>query len=200
MSLVEQSFLDTWSVQPNKQKRKGNQISWLASDCAAPSLRNNFVRALNRYIGVDRSGSCLHNVAQSPPTGANENVVASYRFYLSIENSNCKDYITEKLERAFQYGVVPVVDGAPRADYEPFIPNHDSIIHVDDFDSIEDLANYLKSLLKEDDVYYSRHLAYRWNASLITNRELRINPFNDTGFRWMKSLDLFVRCATWHTI
>jgi hypothetical protein len=133
--------------------------------------------------------------------GENERTIETYKFYLSIENSNCKDYITEKLERAFQWGVVPVVDGAPRMDYETFIPNHDSIIHVDDFESIEDLASYLKHLIKNDSEYYNRHLAYRWNTSLITNQAFRAKPLKKTWLPMDEQLGPFCEmCDLAHDI
>lgn len=48
--------------------------------------------------------------------------------------SNCVDYVTEKLWRAFRMGVVPVYLGAPNlGDFEP-LPG--SVIKVSDFRSM----------------------------------------------------------------
>ena len=44
--------------------------------------------------------------------------VGRYRFYLSIENSKCRDYITENFfYNALLKGAVPIVYGPPREDY-----------------------------------------------------------------------------------
>ena len=56
-----------------------------------------------------------------------------YKFYLAFENSNCKEYITEKfwrtLNRTF---AVPIVMGS--GNYKELAPPN-SFIHVDDFAS-----------------------------------------------------------------
>ena len=39
-------------------------------------------------------------------------VEANYKFYLSFENSFCRDYITEKFWKVLKYRVVPIVLGA----------------------------------------------------------------------------------------
>lgn len=83
-----------------------------------------------------------------------------YKFYLSFENSNCHQYITEKLYRnAFNYNdhnhlVLPIVMGASRRDYERLAPP-DSFLHVSDFTSAKELADYLKQLNEDDALLYS---------------------------------------------
>jgi len=98
-----------------------------------------------------------------------------YKFYLSFENSNCRHYITEKLYRNangynnLDYLVVPIVMGPSREDYEKFAPPA-SFIHVDDFKSPKDLANYLNSLSSDDTAYLSY---FRWKF---------VGKFIDTKF------------------
>jgi alpha-1,3-fucosyltransferase 10 len=36
-------------------------VAYVQSDCATPSDRDTYVKALMKYIGVDSYGSCLHN-------------------------------------------------------------------------------------------------------------------------------------------
>uniref|UniRef100_A0A3B3QW46 Fucosyltransferase n=1 Tax=Paramormyrops kingsleyae TaxID=1676925 RepID=A0A3B3QW46_9TELE len=80
-------------------------------------------------------------------------------FYLAFENSVYRDYITEKLwNNALLAGSVPVVLGPPRANYEAFIPK-DSFIHVDDFNSIKELADFLNQLASDKERYESY---FRW--------------------------------------
>lgn len=74
-------------------------------------------------------------------------------FYLAFENSQFKDYITEKLwNNAYRGGAVPVVLGAPLDDYTAVAPPH-SFIHVDEFASVKDLAEFLTQLAKDEKRY-----------------------------------------------
>ncbi|XP_039248692.2 4-galactosyl-N-acetylglucosaminide 3-alpha-L-fucosyltransferase FUT6-like isoform X1 [Styela clava] len=80
--------------------------------------------------------------------------VRKYKFHFSFENSyHCKDYITEKFfNNALRSFTVPVVWGATREDYEAVAPPG-SFIFVEDFDSVEALADYLNYLDKNDTAY-----------------------------------------------
>ncbi len=55
-------------------------------------------------------------------------VEANYKFYLSFENSYCRDYITEKFWKVLKYQVVPIVMGA--GDYSLYAPKK-SYINVE---------------------------------------------------------------------
>ena len=66
-----------------------------------------------------------------------------YYFYLAFENSICTDYISEKFWRNFNQPVIPVVMGG--GNYLRDAPPN-SYIDVNDFSTVEELANYLKSL------------------------------------------------------
>lgn len=78
-----------------------------------------------------------------------------YKFYLAFENSNCVDYITEKLfENALQYHVLPIVMGARQEDYARYAPKN-SYIHVEKFASPKELAKYLHELDQDDKLYNS---------------------------------------------
>lgn len=85
-----------------------------------------------------------------------------YKFYLSFENSNCKDYITEKLfENALGRNVLPIVMGAPIEDYQRYAPQR-SYIHVDEFESPAELAQYLLVLDRNDELYNSY---FQWKGT-----------------------------------
>lgn len=57
--------------------------------------------------------------------------------------------------------MVPVVMGAPRVDYERAAPP-ESFIHVDDFDSPRQLADFLRAVAADRDRYNSY---FRWQGS-----------------------------------
>jgi alpha-1,3-fucosyltransferase len=115
------------------------------------------------YIRIDSFGGCLNN-AQSAQAQAraqsNSELYASYKFVISIENSNCEDYVTEKLIDGLSSTSVPIVasrDGKP--DYARFAPNH-SYINVYDFKTIKDLADYL-NYLSNNETAYNEYLWFR---------------------------------------
>uniref|UniRef100_A0A3P9NKB5 Fucosyltransferase n=1 Tax=Poecilia reticulata TaxID=8081 RepID=A0A3P9NKB5_POERE len=79
------------------------------------------------------------------------------------------DYITEKLYIPLSVGTVPVVLGTTRENYENFVPR-DAFIHVDDFKSPKELADYLLLQDKNQEMYlgyfkWRRHFkVYRINS------------------------------------
>lgn len=86
---------------------------------------------------------------------------ADYKFYLAFENANCRDYITEKLYNALRHNVVPIVMGASPSEYRQVAPFR-SYIHVEDFNSPRDLADYLK-LLDRNSTMYNQY--FRWKGT-----------------------------------
>lgn len=79
---------------------------------------------------------------------------------MAFENSNCHEYITEKLyknaygQNDLDYLVIPVVMGAPKEEYLKRAPPN-SFIHVNDFESAKHLADYLNLLDHNDQLYYN---------------------------------------------
>lgn len=79
-------------------------------------------------------------------------VEKDYMFYLSFENSLCKDYITEKFYNAMNHSVVPITLGGAlngaHNDYEDAAgaPRHSFIDVLREYPKPADLAAYLKSL------------------------------------------------------
>lgn len=128
-------------------KNKTRSIAWFVSNCNnAFNKRNELAKKLSKYIDVDIYGKCgtlkcLHSEK------CYQMVEKKYRFYLSFENSNCKDYITEKFYNIMKFDVIPIVYGG--GNYSAVAPFR-SYINVEDYANVESLAKYLKSL--EDDV------------------------------------------------
>lgn len=109
---------------------------------------------LRKYIAVDIFGRCgpykcsaLGGLLSPPAPGiCYRYLPRHYQFYLSLENSRCRDYITEKFFFALNSSLIPIVYGAKRAQYEAVAPPH-SFIHTDDFKSPRELASYIKYLM-----------------------------------------------------
>ena len=124
--------------------RKGN-VLWLVSNCKS-KIRMSYATTLSRYIHLDILGGCGSG---TQPEGF-EILPETYKFYLAFENSNCKDYITEKLYKMFEHDIIPIVAGG--GDYEIAAPPK-SYIHVDDYNDPRDLANYLHYLNKNHSAF-----------------------------------------------
>ncbi|XP_069824449.1 4-galactosyl-N-acetylglucosaminide 3-alpha-L-fucosyltransferase FUT6-like isoform X2 [Dendropsophus ebraccatus] len=146
---------------------KSKLVAWAISNWNSTSKRVEYYNELKDHIDIDVYGQehmRLHDY--------NLNAVLSrYKFYLAFENSIHSDYITEKLWRnALVSGTVPIVMGPPRENYEKFIPSH-SFIHVNDFLSAKDLADYLLELDK-DPFKYKQYFKWR----------LRLQPVGEWGW------------------
>ncbi|XP_023371859.1 alpha-(1,3)-fucosyltransferase 7 [Otolemur garnettii] len=134
---------------------KSGLAAWVISNFQERQRRARLYRQLSPHLQVDVFGRasrrplCAHCLL---PT------IARYRFYLSFENSQHQDYITEKFWRnALVAGAVPVVLGPPRATYEAFVPP-DSFVHVDDFGSPRELAAFLSGM---NESHYRRFFLWR---------------------------------------
>ena len=80
-----------------------------------------------------------------------------YKFYLALDNSLCRDYVTEKFFWMADYNVVPVVFDV-HDNFKRLAPAK-SYINALDFSSVKELADYLKLLDKNDDLYNEY---FRW--------------------------------------
>ncbi|XP_025105559.1 galactoside 3(4)-L-fucosyltransferase-like isoform X2 [Pomacea canaliculata] len=136
--------------------RKNRTAAWFVGHCKTQSRREEYVRRMQAIIPVDIYGRCgTHVCPKSKGRECNGLLNNMYRFYLSFENSFCKDYVTEKLFNIMGgMNIVPVVRGG--ADYKKFLPPG-TYIDAADFKSPEDLARYLKHL-ETDVAAYSEYL------------------------------------------
>ncbi|KAG8522360.1 Alpha-(1,3)-fucosyltransferase 4 [Galemys pyrenaicus] len=144
--------------------RKRGLVAWVVSNWDERQARVRYYRQLSRHLAVDVFGQA--GPGRPVPHSGLLHTVARYKFYLAFENSQHPDYITEKLWRnALLAGVVPVVLGPDRANYERFVPRG-AFIHVDDFPSAAALAAYLR-FLDRHPALYLRY--FRWRRSLAVH-------------------------------
>eukprot|EP00123_Amoebidium_parasiticum_P016877 comp23620_c0_seq1/m.40216 comp23620_c0_seq1/g.40216 ORF comp23620_c0_seq1/g.40216 comp23620_c0_seq1/m.40216 type:complete len:523 (-) comp23620_c0_seq1:139-1707(-) len=155
------------------EERKDKEIlSVVISNCAG---RNGREAVLNRLqqagVSLASYGACLHN-KNTPPTSEfppgspvakllsgdkfrqKEGLASLHLFHFAAENSDCDHYHTEKLFQALRVGAVPVyMGGKTITDYVP--PG--SIIDVRDFATPELLADYLKKVAADKNLYMQYH-------------------------------------------
>ncbi|XP_065556756.1 alpha-(1,3)-fucosyltransferase C-like isoform X1 [Artemia franciscana] len=146
-------------------KKKG--VAWMVSNCVTPSGREDYVQELRRHIPVDVYGKCgTNNCPKQHKKKCYEMIERDYKFYLSFENSLCKDYVTEKLFNILQYDIIPVVYGA--AEYERILPPN-SYINALDYDPYE-LANLLRDI-GDDPNKYRKYL--KWKEEYGVNLKIK---------------------------
>lgn len=138
--------------------KRPKQVAWVVSNCKVASQRFKYVRELSKYISVDIFGKCgttpcdlTYRAGQNKIDNCTLAVERDYKFYLSFENTLCKDYVTEKFYSRVSKSVVIVMGGA---NYSQVAPPH-SYINVMDYASPRDLAEYLLKLDQNDDLYVS---------------------------------------------
>ncbi|XP_037037284.1 glycoprotein 3-alpha-L-fucosyltransferase A-like [Bradysia coprophila] len=147
----------------NYAANKTKMVAWFVSNCNDKNGRLKYAHDLQEHVGVDIYGSCGNlTCLRENEDQCFDMLDKDYKFYLAFENSNCKEYITEKLFRnALQHNVLPIVMGAPPKDYEKYAPQR-SYIHVDDFESPMKLAEYLHELNGNDDMY---NAYFQWKGT-----------------------------------
>ncbi|KAF5826593.1 glycosyl transferase [Dunaliella salina] len=164
-SIVQQisSPLPSGTFTQRKSLTRGEApILWLASNCRAKNGRSSYVEELRKYIPVDCLGGCLLNGPKTPRHKTGE-VLKSYKFYLSFENSNCKDYVTEKLFRPLKAGVIPIVSGPPGKHgdgYKHFAPTNKSFIFPDAYPHPKLLAEHLRHV-ESNETEWMSYMSYR---------------------------------------
>lgn len=144
------------SETKNWMQGKTKLIAWMASNCKEVFWpRNEFVAELQRHMQIDTYGRCGNLTCLPRLSEECVKMLTKYKFYLSLENSECNDYLTEKIwASALENDVIPVVYGPRKADYEKYAPPN-SFIHVSDFENAEELARYIKRVASDEKLYNS---------------------------------------------
>ncbi|GIX91586.1 glycoprotein 3-alpha-L-fucosyltransferase A [Caerostris darwini] len=155
----------------NYAQGKSGKVAWFVSNCAARNKRLQYARELSKHIPVDIFGKCgaVHKCPRTSASRCFHMLNKEYKFYLAFENSNCKDYITEKFFiNGLGHDVIPIVMGARPEDYARSAPPH-SYIHVEDFSGPEDLALYLRQL-DANDTLYNEYFTWKNTGEFIHTR------------------------------
>ncbi len=146
--------------------------AWFVTNCKAKNNRQEYVDALQKNMMIDIYGFC-GNFKCHDRESCLDMLKQKYKFYIAFENSNCREYISEKFwYNALEHNILPVVMGADKDEYESVAPPH-SFIHVDDFPSAKDLARYLKLLYKNNKLYNEY---FRWQHQGTASSEINYLP------------------------
>nr|CDJ81946.1 Glycosyl transferase domain containing protein [Haemonchus contortus] len=170
VAVSEQKVLDAL-----KRKTRGSLI--FVSNCNTRSKREHVIKQLGQFTDVTVRGACQKQLSSDNSTELicksdcdDDSLIATHRFYISFENSLCKDYITEKFYKRISQLLVPVV--MRRKLYEGTDIPPDSFIALDDFESVKQLGDYL-NFLRTNDTEYLKYFEwikhYRLPSSYISN-------------------------------
>ena len=135
------AFNKTFNAEHDFHAGKTGFMAALISNCNAQNERLSYINELRKYVSVEVYGSC--GVGCPPNVDCREFVGNKYKYYFAFENSNCKDYITEKFFKMLKYDLIPVVVGG--GNYSRFIPKS-AYINAMEYESPKDLAKYLTYL------------------------------------------------------
>ncbi|OUM59971.1 glycosyltransferase family 10 protein [Piromyces sp. E2] len=160
------SFFDfTKPPLPTKSKGLGGRglAAAFISNCGARNKRLEYLRELMKYTKIDSFGMCAYNREVFPEDESDNswstkmNTIRKYKFTLAFENSDDRDYVTEKFFQPLEVGSVPVFYGT--SNIADFAPPH-SYIDARDFASAKELAEYLE-FLDKNDREYEEYLAWK---------------------------------------
>ncbi|XP_035003383.1 4-galactosyl-N-acetylglucosaminide 3-alpha-L-fucosyltransferase 9-like isoform X1 [Hippoglossus stenolepis] len=132
----------TSDVESFQLPTKDKLVCWIVSHWQKGLERIQYYNKLKEHIQIETYGKAF---GKTVDVQNYDSILSSCKFYLSFENSQHKDYISEKVYKPMKLGTVPVVLGTSRENYEDHIPG-DSFIHVDDFSSPKELAERLLHL------------------------------------------------------
>lgn len=139
----------------NYLAQKTKFASIMVSNCYDQAKRYKIIRELQKYVEVDNFGACSGNIicpAGVPTTECGKKHLKDYKFYLALENSFCRDYVSEKFWNALDRHQIPII-AAPKFNHEMIPPN--SYLNVFDFPSIKSLADRMMEISNNATLYNS---------------------------------------------
>jgi hypothetical protein len=181
---------------------KTKMIASVISNCVDDARRYRHVSELKKYLPIDEYGECGN--LDCPRNAECNKIVSKYRFKIAFENSNCRDYVSDKFYSAIAYNLIPIVNwkGEQIVDTPP-----NSYINIHDFKNMKELGDYLIKLSHNNTLYdsyfeWKRHYKLvtgdMWSAfptifeKVLRNRRYQaqviVNPWawieNDSCQRW----------------
>ncbi|KAK6171356.1 hypothetical protein SNE40_019562 [Patella caerulea] len=132
-------------------RRKKRAAAWIVSHCVTEGKRESVVSELRKFFRVDIFGGCGKTIcSRYKDSQCLKEKVNEYMFYISFENTLCRDYVTEKFFRYYSYDTLQIVRGG--MNYSEIAPPG-TYIDYSDFKSAKNLASYLKNLANNEEQY-----------------------------------------------
>ena len=168
---LSESMLGAWIADEFARRTSG--VLWFVSNCDASERLNYFFQMKNvaSTVNVEGYGRCVDRYPMhwcGARTHCEHRYMSKFKYFLSFESNSCRDYISEKFYKAFHHGLIPIVLGPRREDYEQFAPN-DSFIHLDDDGrDVERLMRRLEQIDRTAELFARFH-QWRKDFHVITD-------------------------------
>ncbi|PAV57939.1 hypothetical protein WR25_23838 [Diploscapter pachys] len=135
---------------------------WLASNCNARNKRSLLVIKLNeKGFVIDKFGRCGQPAPGCDGVGKQLDecvveLIRPYKFYFAMENTNCKDYVTEKFYKSLHPRMaVPII--LSRKYYRDVGAPEDSYIAIDDFENLDEFTKRINQIANDKNLYLKYH-------------------------------------------
>ena len=135
----------------NEHPKKG--ALWIVSNCYDDARRYRVARTIKKYISVNIYGHCGEPCPKGSFSECN-NLFNISKFYLALENSDCKDYISEKFWRSLERHQIPIVAWKYGSQFKHLVPPH-SYINVYDFPDLDTAGKYIAEVDSNETLYNS---------------------------------------------
>ena len=160
-------FRGGFNPKRNYLAEKTEMAAILVSNCV--ERRMKWIKKLGEYVDVKVYGGCGPYPCSRSDRSKCLSILRKHKFYLSFENSFCRDYVTEKLyKNALTNEIVPVVLANMEFNDPTIIPPGGGI-NVLDFSSVKELAEYMKKVGSNSTLYNNY---FRWYSNYTVLSEI----------------------------
>ena len=168
-------------------KTKSKQMAWLVSNCKARrSELANYIQNSGLTIAVGGKCASSYKTQLNCTTRDCTEELIKYKFYFSAENRLCKHYITEKYwTTPFRINALPIVLGGSNYS-DPLLAVPGSFINAFDFNSPNDLVNYIKKV-DQDDKLYNSYFQWKKHYKVIPENLKGCNDAICDVCQWLKN-------------
>lgn len=132
-------------------------VAALISNCHSYAKREDLLLYMINKMPVHSFGSCFHNRDLDNKTAVPEQM-KYYKYVLAIENAVCRDYMSEKFYRTFQWQSVPIVFAkGNQPAYEELAPAPDSYVNLGSFLLFDQAIGFIMETAASEQSYMQHH-------------------------------------------
>ena len=135
----------------NMKKENAMMSVWISNCGMSRTSRLEYVTQLEKLgISIASYGRCHHNTNETNDKNMLK-IASKHLFFYAAENDNCAYYHTEKVYHGLLSGSLPIYLGYNNT-IDEYVPKN-SIVKISDFSNLEKLANYMKKLSENKNLY-----------------------------------------------